>query len=48
LGVVLDSMRGRVFITRFQSRLTEPHDGWPAMRTELTAIRSGEGFVTCI
>ncbi|GAA1278649.1 hypothetical protein GCM10009609_47530 [Pseudonocardia aurantiaca] len=38
MGVVLDSMRGRVFITRFQSRLTEPHDGWPAMRTELTAL----------
>ena len=38
MGIVLDAMRGRAFITQFQPRLTEAHDGWPAMRTELTAL----------
>lgn len=38
MGIVLDAMRGRAFITRFQPRLTEAPDSWPAMRSELTAL----------
>lgn len=39
MGIVLDAMRGRAFLTGFQPRAARPRDDhWPAMREELAAL----------